>query len=125
METAVINSDARWKDYVLPNGKLHVSYASAQDGLALFSAATKLMRDNKIDKNTKDSELFIILNSDETVKSLVMERCAQCASYEGQKVNLALFDNRAIGNRACKDYANIFTSIFLWNFGRFSSGSSA
>ncbi len=117
--------EARGKEFVLPNGKLFVSYATAEVGIALFTAATDLLSKSSISKGTPDSELFVLLNSNEIIRKLVMEECSKSASYNSRKVNSMLFNDPHIGNKACKDYAAIFTAIFAWNFSRFSSGSSA
>ena len=116
------------KDITTKGGaKLFVSHAAFEDGLALVKAVNKVMLDQKLFGAPPGPETTLRLFGDAAVYACYLT-CAEKATYNGRKLDAALFDDPKAGEAASRDLLEVFDAIVHFNTSRFfplaSSASS-
>ncbi|MDD5301505.1 MAG: hypothetical protein PHS14_00235 [Elusimicrobia bacterium] len=105
---------------------LFLSHAAFEDGLALTKAVNKVMLDLKL-FGAEGSETTLRLFGDAEVYACYL-RCAEKATYNGRKLEAALYDDPKAGESASRDLLEVFDAIVHYNTSRFfpvaSSASS-
>ena len=107
--------------------KLFVCHAAFEDGLALVKSVNRVMLDQKL-LGTKGPEATLRLFGDAEVYACYL-KCAEKATYNGRKLDAALFDDPKAGEAASRDLLEVFDAVVHHNTQRFfplaSSASSA
>ena len=109
--------------------KLFVSHAAFEDGLALVKSVNRVMLDQKLfGAAGAGAETTLRLFGDAEVYACYL-KCAEKATYNGRKLDSALFDDPKAGEEASRDLLEVFDAIVHHNTYRFfplaSSASSA
>jgi hypothetical protein len=105
---------------------LFVSHASFEDGVSLVKSVNRVMLDMKL-FGQNGAEVTMRLFGDAEVYACYL-RCAEKATYNGRKINAALFEDVTAGEGAGRDLLEIFDTVVHYNTARFfpvaSSASS-
>jgi hypothetical protein len=104
---------------------LFVSYVGFEDGVEMAKAVNRVAMDSKLLGNQdRKLELTLRLFGDAEVYQRFMA-AAKAATYNGKKVDAALFDDPKAGEAASADLLEIFDTIVDFNIARFFRGASS
>ena len=112
------------KEFTTQSGaKLFVTQAPFEQAVALNKAVIKAMLDSGL-FGKPGPEVTMRLFIDQSVADAYAP-CASSATYNGRKLDAALFDDPKVGEQASRDMLEIFDTIVAYNSRFFPTASSA